>query len=112
MAARRQFQVETGLRLEGPFEELGTFRQPSGKMLSIWAIAGECDPKDVRSNAFELELPPHYGKHTKFPATDWAGWFSVPKALQKISMGQRPVIEALANQTAGKRPAPQKQAVG
>ena len=94
-AAQREFHEETGLQVEGPFHKLGTFCQPGGKLLSIWAVAGDCDPDAVRSNEFELEWPPRSGRRQKFPEIDRVAWFSVPGSLQKILQGQRPAVEEL-----------------
>jgi predicted NUDIX family NTP pyrophosphohydrolase len=44
---------------------------------------------------FELEWPPHSGRRQKFPEIDRAAWFSVPQAVQKILLGQRPAITEL-----------------
>jgi len=99
-AARREFREETGLRTEGPFHDLGTFRQPGGKLLSLWAVEGDCDPSTVKSNEFELEWPPHSGNHRKFPEIDRAAWFSISEALHKILKGQRPAIEELVKRVA------------
>src|SRR5262249_18889812 len=56
-AARREFEEETGPALEGELVELGTFRQPSGKLISAWAVEGDGDPAAIRSNSFAMEWP-------------------------------------------------------
>jgi predicted NUDIX family NTP pyrophosphohydrolase len=38
VAAKREFEEETGLKPVGDFIELGELRQPSGKTISAWAI--------------------------------------------------------------------------
>jgi predicted NUDIX family NTP pyrophosphohydrolase len=96
-AARREFKEETGFDVEGPFVELGAFRQPSGKIVLAWAAEGDCDPAKLRSNRFAMEWPPRSGRQQEFPEVDRAGWFGPEDALHKIVKGQRPVIAALLN---------------
>src|SRR4051794_11239968 len=54
-AALREFEEETGHRVEGPMQPLGTHRQPGGKTVHAWAMAGDCDATNIRSNTFRLE---------------------------------------------------------
>jgi predicted NUDIX family NTP pyrophosphohydrolase len=93
--ARREFLEETGFHLDAttPLRDLGTFPQPSGKRLRIWAVEGDCNPADLSSNLFELEWPPKSGRSAQFPEVDRGGWFDQEQALRKITKGQRPVIE-------------------
>lgn len=44
-AAKRELWEETGIVVSGRLVELGTYRQPSGKLVSVWAAEGEFDPK-------------------------------------------------------------------
>src|ERR1700684_3183808 len=60
-AARREFAEETGLAPSGDFVPLGTFRQPSGKMIVAYAVSGDFDLAGFRSNRFEIEWPPRSG---------------------------------------------------
>jgi predicted NUDIX family NTP pyrophosphohydrolase len=94
-AARREFEEETGCLPEGPFVALGTFRQPSGKQLSIWAFEGEFDLGTFKSNLFTMEWPPKSGRMAEFSEADRAGWFNEQQALAKITKGQRPILKAL-----------------
>jgi predicted NUDIX family NTP pyrophosphohydrolase len=94
-AARREFEEETGGLPEGPFVALGTFKQPSGKQLSIWAFEGEFDLSTFKSNIFTMEWPPKSGRMAEFPEADRAGWFNEQQALAKITKGQRPILKVL-----------------
>lgn len=94
-AARREFEEETGLKLAGPMIKLGAFRQPSGKIIYAWALEGDFDPANLRSNEFEMEWPPRSGKRARFPEVDRADWFDSEVALVKILKGQRPIVETL-----------------
>ena len=95
VGARREFREETGFDAGGSGSEhdLGTFRQPSGKGLHVWAIEGDCDPAELESNSFEMEWPPKSGRTAHFPEVDRGGWFGRPDALVKITKGQRAVLE-------------------
>jgi len=95
-AAKREFAEETGFVLEGDFLDLGIFKQPNGKRISIWAVEGELDPESLVSNMFDLEWPPRSGIHRQFPEIDRGAWFPVGQALEKIVKGQRPVLEKLS----------------
>jgi predicted NUDIX family NTP pyrophosphohydrolase len=93
--ARREFKEETGFEanLNAREHDLGIFRQPSGKRLHIWAIEGDCEPDQLRSNLFEMEWPPRSGRTMQFPEVDRGAWFDKAQALLKIAKGQRPVVE-------------------
>jgi len=95
--ARREFTEETGFAVpdSGSEHDLGTFRQPSGKQLRIWAIEGDCDPTHLSSNFFEMEWPPKSGRTARFPEVDRGGWFDRAQALLKIVKGQRAVLDKL-----------------
>jgi predicted NUDIX family NTP pyrophosphohydrolase len=96
-AARREFEEETGVRLEsGTFLPLGELKQPGGKVVTAWALEGDTDPALVKSNLFEMEWPPKSGKMQAFPEVDRAGWFSVPAAQEKILKGQAGFLTRLS----------------
>ena len=94
-AARREFQEETGLTAAGEFLPLTPLRQPSGKMIHAWAVAGECDATAIRSNTFSLEWPPRSGRRQDFPEVDRAAWFTLDAAREKIIKGQAGFLEEL-----------------
>ena len=95
-AAKREFEEETGYPLpEGELVPLSEIKQPSGKIVSAWAMEGDC-PEDVRSNMFSLEWPPKSGKHVDFPEVDRAGWFEIAEARAKLLPGQHKFLDQLA----------------
>lgn len=100
--AWREFHEETGYAPQGMGHEvdLGTFRLSGGKRLRAWAVEGDCDPKQLVSGLFEMEWPPHSGQRQQFPEADRGGWFDQVQALEKITKGQRPVIEKFYAQRA------------
>jgi len=58
LAARREFQEETGAALSGPLDSLGEIRQRGGKRVIAFAVEGDLDVQTIRSNTFEIEWPP------------------------------------------------------
>jgi predicted NUDIX family NTP pyrophosphohydrolase len=98
-AALREFQEELGRAL-GPAQQerlidLGTVRQPGGKLVTAWAAQGDLDPETVSSNTFEMEWPPRSGQLKQFPEIDRAAWFTIDEARVKLSRGQVPLLDAL-----------------
>ncbi len=96
-AARREFKEETGLEAVGSsFLPLGDVKYPSnGKVVSAWAVKGDCDPSTLHSNTFSLEWPPKSGRQQEFPEVDRAEWFSVEVAQRKIVKAQVGFLEKL-----------------
>jgi len=95
-AARREFEEETGFRPSGDASPLTPRTLRSGKVVSAWAVQGDCDPATLRSNEFTLEWPPRSGRMQRFPEVDRAAWFGVPEARERINPGQRGFIDELA----------------
>jgi predicted NUDIX family NTP pyrophosphohydrolase len=94
-AALREFEEETAIRPEGEFLPLGEIRQPSGKRVTAWAFAGDCDAAAVRSNVFSMEWPKGSGKLREFPEIDRAAWFGMDAAREKILKGQVGFLDRL-----------------
>jgi len=94
-AAKREFEEETGISAEGEFFALGSVRQKSGKTIFAWAFEGDCDPAEVKSNAFTIEWPPKSGRQAEFPEIDRAGFFTVPEAKIKMHPVEFPFVERL-----------------
>ena len=94
-AAKREFLEETGAAAEGAFLDLGAHKQPGGKTIVAWALEGDFDPAQLRSNTFTLEWPPRSGRMEEFPEVDRSAWFSLDEAMEKINKGQKPIVAAL-----------------
>jgi predicted NUDIX family NTP pyrophosphohydrolase len=94
-AARREFQEETGFVAEGSFVALGELKQPGGKIVSAWAMEGDCDPAKLRSNTFQLEWPPRSGRKIEVPEVDRGEWFSIVEARTKLLSGQVGFLDTL-----------------
>ncbi|HZP03391.1 MAG TPA: NUDIX domain-containing protein [Terracidiphilus sp.] len=97
-AARREFEEETGFRVDGDFIELGTITQASGKIVSAWACEGDFDPAQLTSNTCEIEWPPRSGRQITIPEVDRGAWFSVSEAEQRILNAQQPILARLLQQ--------------
>jgi predicted NUDIX family NTP pyrophosphohydrolase len=95
-AAKREFQEETGISLDGDFLPLGELRQPGGKLITAWAIEKDVDSTLVKSNLFSMEWPPKSGKMQEFPEVDRAAWFPISQARSKLLKGQVAFIDRLA----------------
>jgi predicted NUDIX family NTP pyrophosphohydrolase len=95
-AARREFEEETGIAPCGPFLPLGEVRQPSGKLVSAWAFAGDCDCAAIRSNLFSMEWPRGSGKMQEFPEVDRGEWFGMDVAREKMLTAQAEFLNRLA----------------
>lgn len=94
--AQREFDEELGLPLPaGPRVELGALKQPSGKVITAFAVEGDLDVTNARSNTFELEWPRGSGRMREFPEVDRVGWFTVARARAKLLKGQHPFLERL-----------------
>ena len=94
-AARREFHEETGFTAAGPFLELGSVRQKSGKVMFAWAFAGDCDPQQLVSNTCETDWPPRSGKRLVIPEVDRGAWFSLHDAASFIRDEQRELLSRL-----------------
>jgi predicted NUDIX family NTP pyrophosphohydrolase len=94
-AARREFTEETGFEVTPPFIPLGEAVQKSGKRITAWAFAGDCDPAQLRCNTFDIEWPPRSGRRQSFPEIDRIAWFELPEARRKIIPAQRVLIDRL-----------------
>jgi len=94
-AARREFEEETGAAVTGQFEDLGEIRQPSGKVVRVWAVEGDFDPAELVSSTFSMEWPPRSGTMREFPEVDRAAWFGVDEAREAIVRGQAGFLDRL-----------------
>ena len=94
--ARREFQEELGIAPpDGDARGLGTIRQKAGKVVEAWAVHGDLDVTQSRSNTFVIEWPPRSGKMQTFPEVDRAGWFDIVTARRKLLPAQLPFLDRL-----------------
>jgi len=99
VAAQREFSEEIGLPVPaGPRIDFGALKQPSGKVVTVFAVRADLDVTDARSNTFELEWPKGSGRMQEFPEVDRVGWFPVARARAKLLKGQRAFLDRLMGQ--------------
>jgi predicted NUDIX family NTP pyrophosphohydrolase len=95
-AARREFVEELGLPVpSGDLVELGERRQPSGKVVTVWAVEGDLDPAEVTLGTFEMEWPKGSGRMATFPELDRVEWCGLELARGRLVTGQRPFLDRL-----------------
>jgi predicted NUDIX family NTP pyrophosphohydrolase len=95
-AAVREFAEELGSPPpSGEPVALGTVRQPSGKRLTVFALAGDLDATAIVSNTFPLEWPRGSGRIREFPEIDRAAWFGPADARRAVVRGQVPFLDRL-----------------
>lgn len=93
--ARREFEEETSVVVQGNFVSLGEVKQAGGKIVTAWAVEGDCDPAALKSNTFQMEWPPRSKKMAEFPEVDRWEWFSLNAANERILEGQREFLKRL-----------------
>jgi len=94
-AANREFTEETGFTACGPFLDLGTLTQKSGKVIHAFGAEGDFDVSISVSNTFEMEWPKGSGRMRAFPEVDRAEWFAIPQAREKVLPGQARFLDRL-----------------
>jgi predicted NUDIX family NTP pyrophosphohydrolase len=96
-AARREFAEEVGCPApDGPRLDLGTIKQPSGKILTVFAVGADLDTGNFRSNTFTLEWPKGSGRLQEFPELDRVAWLPIAEAAIELLKGHRIFLERLA----------------
>jgi predicted NUDIX family NTP pyrophosphohydrolase len=95
-AAQREFTEEIGLLPpDGEVIALGQHRQSGGKVITAFAIEGDIDLAEFKSNEFDLEWPPRSGRIQQYPELDRAAWLTLGEAAEKLVKGQIPILEQL-----------------
>lgn len=98
-AAQREIAEELGCPLPPgepiPFEPV---KQPSGKVLTVFALAADFDIGDFRSNTFSIEWPRGSGRMQEFPELDRVAWLPVASARRKLLTGHVVFLDRLMAQ--------------
>jgi predicted NUDIX family NTP pyrophosphohydrolase len=103
--ALREFEEEMGVPApDVAYAELGEFRQPSRKVVTVFAAEADFRPKRIESNTFPLEWPRGSGNVREYPEIDDARWFTVTEAREKLVRGQLAVLDALEDRIRAGRP--------
>jgi predicted NUDIX family NTP pyrophosphohydrolase len=95
-AAHREFAEEIGTAAPAAeYRLLGDFRQPSGKIITVFTAGADFQPEQVVSNTFPLEWPKGSGTIGNFPEIDRAEWTTEADARSRLVKGQLPILDAL-----------------
>jgi predicted NUDIX family NTP pyrophosphohydrolase len=94
-AALREFEEETGARLEQEPVALATVRQSGGKWVEAFVLQGDFDAAGIRSLEFEIEWPPRSGRRERFPEAIEARWMPLAQAREMMLPSQLPLLDAL-----------------
>lgn len=100
-AALREFAEETGTVLSAVPFPLATVRQAGGKIVQAFAVEGDLDPANIRSNEFELEWPPRSGRIERFPEVGEARWMTLEEGRAMMLRSQMPLLDALDEKLKG-----------
>jgi predicted NUDIX family NTP pyrophosphohydrolase len=100
VAARREFEEETGHTITGNFVALTPIRQKAGKWIYAFAVEGDVDVNNIVSNSFKQEWPYKSGKWQSFPEVDKAQWLSADQARELINPAQAELIDELLTKLA------------
>lgn len=101
-AAIREFTEEIGTPPPSvDYELLGEFRQPSGKLITVFTAETDFAVAGVVSNTFTVEWPPRSGRMQDFPEVDDAQWFPIAVAREKLVKGQLPMLDELRRRVEG-----------
>ena len=73
-------------------------KQPSGKVLTVFAVAADLDISAARSNTFTLEWPKGSGRMQEFPELDRVAWLPVAQARRKLLKGHVVFLDRLMAQ--------------
>jgi predicted NUDIX family NTP pyrophosphohydrolase len=100
-AALREFEEETGTRLDATPVALATIRQSGGKIVEAFAAEGDLDASAIRSIEFETEWPPRSGRRQRYPEAEEARWMTLTDARAMMLPSQLPLLDALEKKLPG-----------
>jgi predicted NUDIX family NTP pyrophosphohydrolase len=100
-AALREFEEETGTRLDATPVALTTIRQSGGKIVEAFAAEGDLDASAIRSIEFVTEWPPRSGRRQRYPEAEEARWMTLADARAMMLPSQLPLLDALEKKLPG-----------
>jgi predicted NUDIX family NTP pyrophosphohydrolase len=96
--AQREFEEELDKKApKSDWQELGSVIYKNGKQVTVWALEGDLDVSEIKSNTFNLEWPPRSGQMQEFPEVDRAEWFDLETAAKKLIPAQVDFLKRLAD---------------
>lgn len=103
-AAMREFNEETSFKInKEKLSFLGSFKQKSKKLVTIFYTEGNYDETKAFSNTFKKEYPKGSGIIKEFPEMDKYAWMNIKEAKEKIIKGQIYFINKLDNILKGEK---------
>jgi predicted NUDIX family NTP pyrophosphohydrolase len=97
-AARREFTEELGLSVPpGELLDLGSARQGSGKVVTLWALRADLDVAAITPGTFTMVWPPRSGQVREFPEIDRVAWCDLATASRRLVKGQRVFLDRLTD---------------
>jgi predicted NUDIX family NTP pyrophosphohydrolase len=70
-------------------------RQPSGKLVTAWAVEADLDATAIVPGTFQLQWPRGSGRIQTIPELDRVAWFALDEAQVRIMERQRPFLDRL-----------------
>ena len=103
-AALREFKEESGMSLEkNELDYLYSCKVSNKKMVTMFIINKDLNPKNMKSNTFEVEYPKGSGEIKTFPEMDEAKWIPISEAEEKIFNNQKVFLKKLREYLDNKR---------
>jgi len=101
--AKREFGEETGhvVGSSSKLLQLGSIRQAGGKIVHAWALEGDMDPAEARSNTYRMEWPPRSGIFIDVPELDQVAWFTPEQARVAMNPAQVSLVDTLLERLDG-----------
>ncbi len=95
--AKREFSEETGhvVGSSSRLLALGSIKQRGGKTVHAWALEGDLDPDEARSNTYQMEWPPRSGIFIEVPEVDRVDWFTPEQARVAMNPAQVALVDTL-----------------
>jgi predicted NUDIX family NTP pyrophosphohydrolase len=93
--AKREFNEETGMSIDGKFISLSNVTLKSGKLIYCWAIETSENFDNAKSNTFEIEWPPKSGISKSFPEIDQYAWCTAAQASVKLNAALVPLLDEI-----------------
>lgn len=91
VAAKREFEEETGIKPPFSLINIGTATLNSGKIIQAYLAIGDGEFKG--SNTFEMPWPPNSDKKRTFPEIDCGEWHTYEDAKRMLGVNQRCFLE-------------------
>lgn len=94
--AQREFTEEVGVAApNGPVTPLGEIKQPSGKLITVFAVESDFEVTTLVSNTFTMEWPRGSGQSQEFPEVDDGRWMTIEEARRALIKGQHGFLDRL-----------------